>query len=495
MVVYESMFGNTEAIARSISDGAASRGATVIVHDVESAPDRIDHIDILIVGAPTHALGMSRPRTRQAARAQGAAGRGDHGVREWLSRLDRPSRRLTAACFDTRIRKPLLFGSAARSIRRRLRRLGFDVVKPISFTVTDTPGPLARRGARACPRLGRIPRAGDRRDGRAAAMSDLDPAHLVTADRIDRLDVSLPSARPRLRPSALNPAHRGRGRVGPNGPKGAGRSRAGDPCGRPQESAPRAATRSAPPIPRLDGCGVNDPTRTSTSTCAAAGPIAPSTLSPSTRWRRRGLFLYASLTTAYQTRSATVWTRSPMRDSRRYASRRPITSRRSATCSSADIALRYACSTRRWPLIAASANSVASPSPARPSERAGEVADRLGQQDHHLVGRSVGRHAHQLHLARRGPSPRSAPRPGRPTACRGPRRRAAARTRRGAPARAGASSRRRGARSRARLTAAVASPPDQAMSASIASTVIAACSRSMPRRSGLSGRNQRLAFT
>ena len=143
MVVYESMFGNTEAIARSISDGVASRGATVIVHDVESAPDRLDHVDMLIVGAPTHALGMSRPGTRQAARAQGAAGRGDHGVHEWLSRLERPSRPLTAACFDTRIRKPLLFGSAARSIRRRLRRLGFDVVKPISFTVTDTPGPLA----------------------------------------------------------------------------------------------------------------------------------------------------------------------------------------------------------------------------------------------------------------------------------------------------------------------------------------------------------------
>ena len=54
-------------------------------------------------------------------------------------------------------------------------------------------------------------------------------------------------------------------------------------------------------------------------------------------WR---LGSYASLTTAYQIRSATAWMRSPMRDSRRYTSRRPITSRRSATCSSSDIARR-----------------------------------------------------------------------------------------------------------------------------------------------------------
>jgi flavorubredoxin len=143
VVVYESMFGNTEAIARSITDGVASQGATVTVCDVASAPDQIDEVDLLIVGGPTHAFGMSRPGTRQAARAHGAAGRADHGVHEWLTGLERPRRPITAACFDTRIRKPLLFGSAARAIRRRLRRLGFDVVKPVSFTVTGTPGPLA----------------------------------------------------------------------------------------------------------------------------------------------------------------------------------------------------------------------------------------------------------------------------------------------------------------------------------------------------------------
>jgi Flavodoxin len=143
VVVYESMFGNTEAIARAIGDGVTGQGATVTVCDVASAPNQFDDVDVLIVGGPTHAFGISRPGTRQAARGQGAPGSADHGVREWLDRLPRPSRPLIAACFDTRIRKPFLFGSAAREMRRRLRRLGFEVVKPMSFAVADTPGPLA----------------------------------------------------------------------------------------------------------------------------------------------------------------------------------------------------------------------------------------------------------------------------------------------------------------------------------------------------------------
>ncbi len=62
---------------------------------------------------------------------------------EWLAELARPERPVVAACFDTRIRTRLLVGSAARAIRRRLRRLGFGVVDVRRFTVTATPGPLA----------------------------------------------------------------------------------------------------------------------------------------------------------------------------------------------------------------------------------------------------------------------------------------------------------------------------------------------------------------
>jgi hypothetical protein len=143
LVIYESMFGNTEAIARAIADGLAVHLDTVDVIDVTSAPTELNGVDLVVVGGPTHALTMSRAQTRASARDQGAAGPGDVGVREWLARLSRPDHTVRAACFDTRVRMPVLVGSAARAMRRRLRRLGLEVVATERFTVTGTPGPLA----------------------------------------------------------------------------------------------------------------------------------------------------------------------------------------------------------------------------------------------------------------------------------------------------------------------------------------------------------------
>lgn len=144
LVVFESMFGNTEQIARAIGDGLAPRMQTDVV-EVGEAPGRIDGVDLLIIGGPTHAFGMTRPGTRRSA-AQQAAGalvsRGI-GVREWLAALPTVSSPVAAASFDTRLRRPRLPGSAARAARRRLRRLGFDVIDtPQTFWVVGTPGPL-----------------------------------------------------------------------------------------------------------------------------------------------------------------------------------------------------------------------------------------------------------------------------------------------------------------------------------------------------------------
>ena len=84
LVVCESMFGNTRAIAEAIGEELAERFA-VTVTDVTIAPTTIDDIDLLVVGGSTHAWGTSRPRTRAAAMAKGATGRSDRGVREWLA--------------------------------------------------------------------------------------------------------------------------------------------------------------------------------------------------------------------------------------------------------------------------------------------------------------------------------------------------------------------------------------------------------------------------
>jgi hypothetical protein len=140
LVIYESMFGNTEAVARAVAEGLSGR-FEVTVADVRTAPPA-QGTDLIVVGGPTHAFGMSRPATRQDAARQGAAGDATTGVREWLSAAAQLAG-VPAAAFDTRVDKPLV-GSAARKAHRALHRLGCRMVVPAeSFFVTGTPGPLA----------------------------------------------------------------------------------------------------------------------------------------------------------------------------------------------------------------------------------------------------------------------------------------------------------------------------------------------------------------
>lgn len=144
LVVFESMYGNTEAVARAIADGVATR-LPVDVAEVGAAPVVPDpDVALVVVGGPTHAFGMSRPATRRDATDK--TGRTtvsrDAGVREWLEALlVRPD--LSVAAFDTRVARPRLPGSAARAIRRRLRRRGATSVDtPHSFFVEGSEGPL-----------------------------------------------------------------------------------------------------------------------------------------------------------------------------------------------------------------------------------------------------------------------------------------------------------------------------------------------------------------
>jgi hypothetical protein len=142
LVVCESCFGNTQAVADVVVNVLRNGFASVDLVTPGEAPSSVDDLNLLIVGAPTHAFGLSRPSTRQAARQRGGAGAGGRGVREWLDALRPVGQPVRAAAFDTRVRKPLIPGSAAHAIRRRLRPLGFDVVSAISFSVHRTAGPL-----------------------------------------------------------------------------------------------------------------------------------------------------------------------------------------------------------------------------------------------------------------------------------------------------------------------------------------------------------------
>ncbi len=147
LVVYESMFDNTAQAADAVVRGLRRAGLEAHAVPVTSlAATGPVEVDLLAVGAPTHAFTLSRRESRSEAVRMGAAtDRAGIGLREWIARAV-PGRFGTdrLVVFDTRIgrvrRLPL---SAARTAARLLRRRGFQLMRrPAGFTVETMQGPL-----------------------------------------------------------------------------------------------------------------------------------------------------------------------------------------------------------------------------------------------------------------------------------------------------------------------------------------------------------------
>ena len=139
LVVYESMYGNTRRIALAVADGIATKLPVKAV-EVGDAPEDIGgDVDLLVVGGPTHAHGMSNTASRASARerAEGLLVSQRIGIREWLDRARPQVFDIHAAAFDTRINGMAIFtGSAAKGYAKGLRSAGFRVDwPPQSFLV------------------------------------------------------------------------------------------------------------------------------------------------------------------------------------------------------------------------------------------------------------------------------------------------------------------------------------------------------------------------
>lgn len=144
LVVYESMFGNTAAVAAAMARALTPAGAVRL----ELADDRPDvgDAELVIVGSPTHGFALPSRLSRRAARAQGAdaSAASRAGIREWLAELGAvPADSAPfAATFDVR-QAPGTAGAPSRRVRRRLDGLGFRTIgEPASFRVGPTAGPL-----------------------------------------------------------------------------------------------------------------------------------------------------------------------------------------------------------------------------------------------------------------------------------------------------------------------------------------------------------------
>jgi len=145
LVVYESLFGNTEQVAQAIAKGLSQHGDVRLVEVTEAPPEVTEPVDLIVLGGPTHAFSMTRESTRQDAFKQGASqGSTAVGVREWLEKQHRGRHPELVATFDTKVDKVRhLPGSAARGAANAAHKLGYKSAdKPMSFYVQGVSGPL-----------------------------------------------------------------------------------------------------------------------------------------------------------------------------------------------------------------------------------------------------------------------------------------------------------------------------------------------------------------
>ena len=126
LIVYDSVYGNTEKIAKAIGEGIT--GEVEVLRAGEVDPSKLEAFDLIIVGCPTH------------------GGRPTPAMRDFLNKAPEPAFKGTnVAAFDTRLTNKLvsIFGYAAGRIAGTLKGKGGRlVVSPEGFYVKGSKGPL-----------------------------------------------------------------------------------------------------------------------------------------------------------------------------------------------------------------------------------------------------------------------------------------------------------------------------------------------------------------
>ncbi|WP_061962489.1 hypothetical protein [Demequina flava] len=140
-IVFESMWGNTAAIAHAIASGYGD-SARALTTD-EATPGLVQTLALLVAGAPVHGLNLPTERSRATAAARNTdpdeipADTTHPRLEMWLESL--PAGHIAFAAFETRIAGPLGRG-AATTIERHLRTLGYrEIDRRHQFTVTMRP--------------------------------------------------------------------------------------------------------------------------------------------------------------------------------------------------------------------------------------------------------------------------------------------------------------------------------------------------------------------
>jgi flavodoxin len=125
LIAYDTKFGNTEKVAKTISEGLSASYAVSCKKVTDVSVSELRESDLVLVGSPTHAWNMSR------ATKSFFKGLGEERFEGKM-----------AAAFDTKFNRKLA-GSAAKKIEGELKKLGFKIAVPhLNAYVVKSEGPL-----------------------------------------------------------------------------------------------------------------------------------------------------------------------------------------------------------------------------------------------------------------------------------------------------------------------------------------------------------------
>jgi hypothetical protein len=142
IVVYESLWGNTAAVARAIAEGIGPQARALSTG--EAFDSVVSEADLIVAGAPVIQFRLPSDRIRSElgkdpGRAPMPPDLSHPSMREWLGMM--PEGQGRSAAFETRIRfSP---GGSTAAIQRGLGSKGYQpVAKSKRFFVAGTYGPM-----------------------------------------------------------------------------------------------------------------------------------------------------------------------------------------------------------------------------------------------------------------------------------------------------------------------------------------------------------------
>jgi flavodoxin len=138
MILFDSVYGNTEKVARAIETVLAQAGEIQVLPVTALKAEQLTDLDLLVVGSPTQAFGPIQ------------------GTKDFLKSLTgKQLQGVKVAAFDTRMDVKVvksgvltlmagIFGYAAEKISKGIKSAGgVEAIAPAGFIVTGNEGPLA----------------------------------------------------------------------------------------------------------------------------------------------------------------------------------------------------------------------------------------------------------------------------------------------------------------------------------------------------------------